>query len=149
MDDPAESSVLVKGGDPMSLLTTILGLPSVTNAIDKVIPDKDKQAELKFELEKLKLEDDTESRRVLKAMLGNDHWLVSGAIPALIWMASVMLFNNFVLLPWAEVFGGTVPEVILPSGYFNLLGVIIMGLFGKKAFDGNEIKFGSFYSPKK
>lgn len=133
----------------MSLLTTILGLPAVTNAIDKVIPDKTKQAELKFELEKLKLEDDTESRKVLKAMLGNDNWFVSGAIPALIWMASIMLFNNFVLLPWAEVFGGTVPEVVLPSGYFNLLGAIILGLFGKKAFDGNEIKFGSFYTPRK
>ncbi len=133
----------------MSVLATILGLPAVANAIDKVIPDKEKQMELRLELEKLRIEEDMEGRKVLKAMLGNDNWFVSGAIPALIWMASIMLFNNFVLLPWAEVFGGTVPEVVLPSGYFNLLGAIILGLFGKKAFDGNEIKFGSFYTPRK
>lgn len=133
----------------MSFLSEILSLPAVDKVIDRVIPDKQKQAELKLELARLQIEDNIESRKVLSSMFQNKSWFVSGAIPSIIWMASLMLFNNYVLLPWAEVFGYTVPQVVFPDGYFSLLGTIVIGLFGKKVFDENEIRWGSFYSPPK
>lgn len=129
---------------------SLLGLPVVEKVVDKFIPDANQKAEFKHELDMAVLADNAEGRKVLQAMLGNNNWFVSGAIPAVIWLCPIMLFNNYVLLPWAQVFGATnMPEVMMPDGYFGLLGTIIMGLFGKKLFDGNDIKWGSFHSPKK
>jgi len=83
-------------------------------------------------------------------MLSNKSMFVAGGIPALIWLGVIMLFNNYVLLPWAEAFGLRAPQVILPEQYWTLLGWIITGLFGKKIIDNNAWYWkGKLISPSK
>ena len=126
----------------MNLLSVV---PVVGDIIDKMIPDKDKAAEIKLELAKLDAQESIEQKKVLASMLGNKSLFVAGAIPALIWVGVAAIANNYILLPYFP----SLQTVALPGEYWSLLGTVIMGLLGKKLFDGNEIKWGNFHSPKK
>jgi len=84
-------------------------------------------------------------------MLGNNSFFVAGAIPSILWVLVISIVNNYILMPWAAVFGLTVPDVSLPGEVWTLAGWIITGLLAKKAFDGNEIysKTGVLLKPAK
>lgn len=124
-------------------------LPIVGQLIDKIIPDPEKRLELKLELEKIDLQRDIAGLEAAKAMLSNQHWFVSGAIPSLIWLASVMLATNCVLIPIAQFIGQlngvvvAIPQIQYPGEYWYLLGVIITGLFAKKSAD-KGLQLGNF-----
>lgn len=126
-------------------------VPAVTSIIDKFVPDAKSKQELQLELSRLEVQENTSRLEVLKAMLGNKSLFVAGGIPALIWVGVLAIFNNYVLMPWAAVFGATIPNVSLPDYYWILLGAIITGILGKKAFDENEIwrADGTLLSPSK
>ncbi len=132
----------------MNLLTAT---PAIGEIINKVIPDPNKRQELSLELAKIDAQETVARLGVLQSMLGNKGVFVAGGIPALIWVGVAAIFNNYVLLPWAGVFGATVPNIELPQYYWLLLGAIISGVLGKKAFDENEIwrKDGTLLSPSK
>lgn len=125
-------------------------LPIVGQLIDKIIPDPEKRLELKLELEKIDLQRDIAGLEAAKAMLSNGHWFVSGAIPSLIWLASIMLTTNCVLIPFAAFFSQVIwgvkidiPLIQYPGEYWYLLGVVITGLFAKKSAD-KGLQLGSF-----
>ena len=125
-------------------------IPALGEIIDRVLPDPKKAQELKAEIAKLQANENIARMGVLQAMLSNKSMFVAGGIPALIWLGVIMLFNNYVLLPWAEVFGLRAPQVILPEQYWTLLGWIITGLFGKKIIDNNAWYWkGKLISPSK
>lgn len=121
-------------------------LPGLSGIIERVIPDPNKKAELEFELSKIQAEEVKARMGVLRGMLSNKSLFVSGAIPALLWLAVLGLLNNYVLGPW---FG--VQPINFPDQYWTLLTTVIVGLFGKKVVDGNEFRWpnGNVASPKK
>lgn len=132
-------------------MNILSALPAVEQLIDKFVPDAQAKQQLQLELQKLEVQENSSRLEVLKAMFSNKSLFVSGGIPALIWVGVLSIFNNYVLLPWASVFGATAPNVELPEYYWILLGAIITGILGKKAFDENEIwrKDGTLLSPSK
>jgi hypothetical protein len=117
-------------------------LGGVSTLIDKFVPDPGAKQQIQAELEKASLEVDKERVGALKGMMGSSSIFISGGIPALIWIGAIALFTNYVVMPWAAVFGYTFAEVHLPEQYWTLLGWIITGLFAKKSFDNNEIHLG-------
>ena len=130
----------------MNLLEII---PGISGIIDKIIPDPNKKEELKLELSKLDAQDTTARMGVLSSIMGHKSIFVAGGIPALIWLAVVYIFANHILYPLLGAFGLHITPITMPGEYWSLLNVVIVGLFGKKVFDGNTIKFGSFESPSK
>lgn len=126
-------------------------IPGISGIIDKIIPDPNKQQELKLEMAKLDAQDTAARMGVLQAMLSNKSIFVAGAIPAIIWVFVFSLANNYILLPWARAFGATVPEVPLPDSVIALVGGIVAALLGKKYMDNNEFYYpnGQLKSPSK
>lgn len=125
-------------------------IPAIGDVIDRVLPDPKQKEQLKYELAKLQADENIARMNVLQVMMGNKSLFVSGGIPSLIWLGVIALFNNYVLLPWAGVFGLPVPDVVLPEQYWTLLGWVITGLLGKKLVDDNAWFWkGKLVSPSK
>jgi len=130
----------------MSLLKAI---PLVGQLIDRFVPDPQAKQAFKLELERLELARDVAGLDAAKGMLSNSHWFVSGAIPSLIWLASVMLATNCVFIPLVQFIAQlcgvpvVIPHIQYPPEYWYLLGVIITGLFAKKSAD-KGLQLGSF-----
>lgn len=126
-------------------------IPGISGIIEKIIPDPNKQTELKLELAKLDAQDTAARMGALQAMFSNKSMFVSGAIPAIIWVFVLSLANNYILLPWARVFGAAFPEAPLPDAVIALVGAIVAGLLGKKYMDNNEFYYpnGQIKSPSK
>lgn len=132
------------------MATLLEYIPAIGEIIDRVLPDPKKAQELKYQLAQLQADENVARMNVLQAMMGNKSLFVSGGIPSLIWLGVIAIFNNYVLLPWAGVFGFPVPNVALPEQYWTLLGWVITGLFGKKIVDDNAWFWnGKLVSPSK
>jgi len=124
--------------------------PAVTQIIDRFVPDPNKAAEMKLELAKIEASEYVAKMETQKAWLGNNNWFVSGAIPAILWMVSLVVFFNHILGPVLKGIGLGVPIVDLPEWYYDLAKLIISGLFAKKIIDNNEWWIGGkLVSPSK
>lgn len=124
--------------------------PSITHVIDRILPDPTKAQEMKMELAKIQADENVARMGVLQVLLSNKNLFVAGAIPALIWIGVLSILNNYVLMPWVQVFGISPPQIDLPTPYWELLGWIITGLFGKKIVDDNAWFWkGKLISPSK
>lgn len=132
----------------MNLLELIPGVGSI---IEKVVPDPNKQNELKIELAKLDTQEATARLGVLQAMFQNKSIFVSGAIPALIWVFVLSVTNNYILVPWARGFGLSIPDVPLPDSIVGLVGFVITVILGKKYKDDEETYYsnGQLKNPSK
>lgn len=125
-------------------------IPGIGGVVEKLIPDKGKQDEMKLELAKLDIQEATERLGVLKSMLGHDSLFVAGGIPALIWLVVVYIAFNYIIFPLLAACGLSVAPIALPEGYWTLLQTVVIGLFGKKVIDGNEWRWnGKLVSPAK
>lgn len=131
----------------MNLLDLV---PTVSNIIDRFVPDPDKAAEMKLEMAKIEASEYVAKMETQKAWLGNTNWFVSGAIPAILWMISLVVFFNHILGPLLKGIGLAVPIMALPEWYYDLAKLIIGGLFAKKVIDNNEWWIGGkLISPSK
>lgn len=125
-------------------------LPGIGSVIEKLIPDKNKQNELKLELAKLDIQEAVERLSVLKTMLGHDSLFVAGGIPALLWLAVLYILFDFIVFPVLSACGLSIAPIELPEGYWTLLRTVVLGLFGKKIVDNNEWRWnGRLISPAK
>ena len=126
-------------------------IPGISGIIDKVVPDPNKQQELKLELAKLDAQENIARLGMLGNMLSNKSFFVAGAIPAFLWSGVLFVVVNYVLLPLlAGIFGLVIDPLIMPEWYCGLLKTIIVCLLGKKALDGNEWRWGDkLISPAK
>lgn len=137
------------------IIDTAIGL--ITNVIERVIPDQETKVKLQMaikehELELKKMEAEEISNRIglLRDMIKNKNFFVSGGIPALIWVFNLAIVNNFILGPWAQALGLSVPQINLPGEIVALIGTVIFTLLGKKTIDNNEIWWkGQLLSPSK
>ncbi len=122
-------------------MAIIEALKPIADIINKFIPDGAEKNRLQAEIEKASLEVDKQRLGALSNMLGSNSFFVAGAIPSILWVLVISIVNNYILMPWAAMFGGKVPDVSLPGEVWTLAGWIITGLLAKKAVDGN-----AFYS---
>ena len=118
----------------------------IGKVVDNVIPDKDKQNQLKFELAKIA---DEAANRDHELMLGqievnkeeakNPNWFVSGWRPAVGWVCVTAFAYSFVLFPFLSFlavlngFKGELPTVSTSDLMIILTGML--GFGGIRSFD--------------
>jgi len=124
-----------------ALLTTLL--PMVGNVVNKVIPDKDKAAELEKEmtLSLLQSSDALEKARtdIIKAEASSDNWITSSWRPILMLVITAIVAMNYLFTPLIRLFYPEMPMLDLPDELWNLLtigvGGYVVGRSGEKMID--------------
>lgn len=125
-------------------------LPEVGKLIDRFVPDPAKKLEAERMMRELDIREIEARMGVQKAWLSNNSLFVAGAIPTVLWMVSLVIFFNHILAPLLGSVGITVPVLDLPAWYSSLAGTVVLGLFGKKAWDSSEFHWnGETIKPAK
>lgn len=122
----------------MNLLDAI---PEIGKILDDLISTPEEKREAQLRLREIDVREVEARLGVQKAWLSNQSIFVAGAIPTVLWMVSLVIFFNHILAPllahWVQI-----PTLDLPAWYSQLAGTIVLGLFGKKAWDSSEIHWG-------
>jgi len=122
----------------MNLLDAI---PEIGKILDDLISTPEEKREAQLRLREIDVREVEARLGVQKAWLSNQSVFVAGAIPTVLWMVSLVIFFNHILAPllahWVQI-----PTLDLPVWYSQLAGTIVLGLFGKKAWDSSEIHWG-------
>jgi hypothetical protein len=125
-------------------------IPEVGKLIDRFVPDPQRKLEAERMMKELDIRELEARMGVQKAWLSNNSLFVAGAIPTILWMVSLVIFFNHILAPLLGGFGIAVPVLELPPWYSSLAGTVVLGLFGKKAWDSTEIHYkGETVKPPK
>lgn len=118
----------------MSLVSQLVG--PVTGLLDKVIPDKDKAAELAHEIatmsEKHSQEITLQQIEVLKAD-AKGTWFQSSWRPLAGYVCVLGLMVNFLVAPIAAGFGVTIPQA--DAGVMMPLLLGMLGLSGGRSYE--------------
>ena len=122
----------------MNLLDAI---PEIGKILDDLISTPEEKREAQLRLREIDVREVEARLGVQKAWLSNQSIFVAGAIPTVLWMVILVIFFNHILAPllahWVQI-----PTLDLPAWYSQLAGTIVLGLFGKKAWDSAEIHWG-------
>ena len=112
----------------------------IAKTVDKAVPDKDLKEKLKHEINAQLLTSGTEEMKgaskiiLAEAQIGS--WLTSSWRPALMWISIIVIFNNFILMPFINIIFGTSLILEIPDPMWNLLtigvGGYIAGRSGEK-----------------
>lgn len=125
-------------------------IPGISEILDKTITTKGELEELKIRLREVDVREVEARLAVQKSWMDNKSIFVAGAIPTILWMVSIVVLFNCVISPLLTPFIGDMPVMELPGWYADLAGTVILGLFGKKVIDGNEIRWkGEVVKPAK
>ena len=116
-------------------------IPAIGNILDKTVTTKEELEEIKLKFAEIDIREIEARLGVQKAWLDNKSVFVSGAIPMMLWMVSVVILFNCVVSPLLSPVW-EIPVIDLPEWYSSLAATIIIGLFGKKVVDGNEFRLG-------
>lgn len=112
-------------------------LPGAFNIIDKVVKDKDLALQLKHELSLAELNGDLvntqAARDVIVAEAQGESWVQRSWRPVTMLVFVFIIFNNYVIAPYVEAFGGSVPVLDIPNGMWALLNVGIAGYVGGRS----------------
>lgn len=114
-------------------------LPEVGKILDSLVstPEEKRDAELK--LKEIDVRELEARFGAIKAWQSNSSLFVAGAIPSMLWLVVVVTLFNYIVAPLLSALGLVVPTLELPEAYYTLAGTIVLGLFGKKAWDATEI----------
>ena len=123
----------------MNLLDAI---PEIGKILDDLISTPEEKREAQIRLREIDVREVEARLSVQRAWLSNQSVFVSGAIPAILWMIVGVAVFNYILVPLLGSFGVSVPVLELPGAYYSLAETIVLGLFGKKAWDSSEIHWG-------
>jgi hypothetical protein len=115
-------------------------IKGVTNLVGQFVEDKDKANELetaiKNKLIGLEGEVIKAQRDVIVAEANSASWMARNWRPIMMLTFVFIIFNNFILLPYVTLFGGTPVELEIPESLFGLLkigvGGYICGRSGEK-----------------
>jgi hypothetical protein len=113
-------------------------IPEIGKLLDRFVPDPAKKLEAERMMKELDIRELEARMGVQKAWLSNNSLFVSGAIPSVLWTVVVVIVFNHILAPLLKEWI-TIPTLALPEWYANLAATIVLGLFGKKAWDSSEI----------
>lgn len=124
-------------------------VPEVGKILDDLVSTTEEKREAQLRLKEIDIREVEARLGVQKEWLGNKSVFVAGAIPMILWMVSIVIAFNCIIAPLlAPVW--KIPTMSLPDWYAQLAGTIVLGLFGKKVIDGNEIRFhGEVIKPAK
>ena len=112
----------------------------IAKTVDKSVPDKDLKAKLKHEINTQLLTSGTDemkaASKIILAEAQSGSWLTSSWRPALMWICIIVIFNNFILMPFINIIFGTSLILEIPDPMWNLLtigvGGYIAGRSGEK-----------------
>lgn len=124
-------------------------IPGIGTILEKTVTKKGDLEKIKVELRELDVRELEAKMSVQRSWLDNKSVFVAGAIPMILWMVSIVVAFNHIIAPLLAPWLGPLPTLDLPGWYSSLAGTIIIGLFGKKAWDSNTIQFGTFSKPAK
>ena len=116
-------------------------IPEIGRILDDLISTPEEKREAQLRLREIDVREVEARLGVQKAWLSNQSIFVAGAIPTVLWMVSVVICFNHILAPLLSHWV-TIPTLDLPEWYSHLAGTIVLGLFGKKAWDSSEIHWG-------
>ena len=108
--------------------------------VDKSVADKDLKEKLKSQITSQLLDNNSKELQsaasIIKAEASSQHWLTATWRPALMWICIIVIFNNYILLPFANIIFGVSVELSIPDPMWNLLtigvGGYIAGRSGEK-----------------
>ena len=131
----------------MSVFTDIAnGIKGVISAADKLFTSDDERNEYKRKVKEIKADVDAKlialeadylkvRSDLIRAEIQGQSWLGKNWRPLLMLIAMFILFNNYILLPYAGMFGYTVPSLELTDGLWNLLTVSVGGYVVGRSFE--------------
>ena len=103
----------------------------ISKTVDKAVPDKDLKEKLKHEINKQLLTSGADemkaASKIILAEAQSGSWLASTWRPALMWICIIVIFNNFIVMPFANVIFGTSLILEIPDPMWNLLTIGIGG----------------------
>lgn len=112
----------------------------VMSVIDRVLKDKAEAEQVKMKLMEEALKKDGEIAKaaasVVQAEAQGDSWMQRNWRPSLMFLFGFIIFNNYILIPYASTFGFSVPHVDIPPDMWTMiqigLGGYIVGRSGEK-----------------
>jgi len=93
----------------------------------KAIEDPNKQAEILMKLQQLELEYTKMKSNIIQAEANSEHWLTSAWRPITMLVFVFIIFNNYVLVPYAHAFGANIPSLNLTNQMWELLKIGLGG----------------------
>jgi len=108
--------------------------------VDKSVENKDLAEKLKSQITSQMLDNNSKELQsaasIIQAEASSKHWLTATWRPALMWICIIVIFNNYILLPFANIIFGASVELSIPDPMWNLLtigvGGYIAGRSGEK-----------------
>jgi hypothetical protein len=115
-------------------------LPDIFKVIDKSIPDKDKAAEIKMNIQSQLLENEGKSlqaaRDIIVAEAEGHSWMQRNWRPSLMFLFGAIIANNYILYPYATLFTEQAVLLPVPQDLWDLikigLGGYVLGRSGEK-----------------
>jgi len=99
--------------------------------IDKLIPDKQAQADAKLKLLSLQQSGDLKeieaSMNVIVAEAKSEHWITSAWRPITMLVFVAIVANNYILYPYISLFWDSAPILDIPPQLWDLLKIGIGG----------------------
>tara|TARA_R110000823_G_scaffold293577_2_gene412451 strand:- start:1395 stop:1796 length:402 start_codon:yes stop_codon:yes gene_type:complete len=99
--------------------------------VDKSVEDKDLKEKLKSQITSQLLDNNSKELQsaasIIKAEASSQHWLTATWRPALMWICIIVIFNNYILMPFANIIFGTAVELTIPDPMWNLLTIGVGG----------------------
>ena len=125
----------------LNLITAVGPLVKMAlGVVDKSVADKDLKDKLKSELTSQLLDNNNKELQsaasIIQAEASSVHWLTATWRPALMWICILVIFNNYIIMPFANLIFGSSVELSIPDPMWNLLtigvGGYIVGRSGEK-----------------
>ena len=115
-------------------------LPSIFEVVDKAIPNKDKAADIKLQIQSQLLQNQAAelkaAAKVIVAEAGGHSWLQRNWRPMIMCMFGLIIANNFIIYPYASLFTDKAVMLDTPQDLWDLikigLGGYIVGRSGEK-----------------
>tara|TARA_R100001244_G_scaffold94888_1_gene71251 strand:- start:539 stop:946 length:408 start_codon:yes stop_codon:yes gene_type:complete len=103
----------------------------IAKTIDKAVPDKDLKEKLKHDINTQLLNAGSEemkaASKIILAEASSSSWLTNSWRPALMWICIIVVFNNFILMPFINIIFGTSLILEIPDPMWNLLTIGVGG----------------------
>ncbi len=126
----------------MNILKALAGLiPSIGKSIEKAVPDKDLARNLTHEIEKMILTIQAglvqAKASIIIAEAQGASWIQRSWRPITMLTFVFIIFNNYVIAPYAVAFAGedVIPMLDIPPGMWSLLTVGIGGYIGGRSYE--------------
>lgn len=109
---------------PLQTIKELLTGGGLSDVIGKFVTDRDAAIRLEAELTGVLA---NAQRDIIVAEAQGQSWLQRNWRPLLMVVFMLILVNNFILVPYVQAFGATVPSLPFPNGAWALLNVSVGG----------------------